>query len=108
MCNLSSVKTAVAKEELVLESTPIAGAKRKKSSNNDQKSKLAKTEPDVFASDVVTKTSGLESQLEAQTKALWALKDDLKKHVSTAELREMLECNDYVSTGSELDLRDRW
>ncbi|KDO68484.1 hypothetical protein CISIN_1g035625mg [Citrus sinensis] len=55
--------------------------------------------PDEHASD-------LESKLEAQTKELWALKDDLKKHVTTAELREMLEANGQDSTGSELDLRD--
>nr|GLL30729.1 poly [ADP-ribose] polymerase 1 isoform X2 [Ipomoea trifida] len=103
VCSLVKNSTVkVAKEEPLQESTSTAGAKRKKSSNNDQKSKLAKTEPDI-----VTKSSELESQLKAQSKALWALKDDLKKHVSTAELREMLECNDYVSTGSELDLRDR-
>lgn len=57
--------------------------------------------------DELSKASELESQLEAQTKALWALKDDLKKHVSTGELREMLEANDQESSGSELDLRDR-
>nr|GMD41023.1 poly [ADP-ribose] polymerase 1 isoform X1 [Ipomoea batatas] len=103
VCSLVKNSTVkVAKEEPLQESTSTAGAKRKKSSNNDQKSKLAKIEPDI-----VTKSSELESQLKAQSKALWALKDDLKKHVSTAELREMLECNDYVSTGSELDLRDR-
>nr|GLL16840.1 poly [ADP-ribose] polymerase 1 isoform X2 [Ipomoea trifida] len=68
---------------------------------------FAKTEPNAFASDVVTKSFELESQLNAQSKALWALKYDLKKHVST-ELREMLECNDYVFTGLELDLRDQW
>lgn len=50
----------------------------------------------------------IENRLEAQSKELWALKDDLKKHVTTAELREMLEANDQDSTGSELDLRDRW
>lgn len=57
--------------------------------------------PDEHASD-------LESKLEAQTKELWALKDDLKKHVTTAELKQMLEANGQDSTGSELDLRDRW
>lgn len=48
------------------------------------------------------------NKLEAQSKGLWKLKDDLKKHVTTSELREMLESNDQDSTGSELDLRDRW
>lgn len=52
--------------------------------------------------------SDLEKRLEAQSKELWDLKDDLKKHVTTAELREMLETNGQDSTGSELDLRDRW
>jgi len=50
----------------------------------------------------------LENRLEAQSKDLWALKDDLKKHVTTAEMREMLDANGQDSTGSELDLRDRW
>lgn len=50
----------------------------------------------------------LETKLEAQSKELWALKDDLKKNVTTAELREILEVNGQDSTGSELDLRDRW
>ncbi|OMO78424.1 hypothetical protein CCACVL1_14378 [Corchorus capsularis] len=49
----------------------------------------------------------LESKLEAQTKELWNLKDDLKKHVTTGEMREMLKANHQVATGSELNLRDR-
>ncbi|CAH9132809.1 unnamed protein product [Cuscuta epithymum] len=102
----STVK-AVAKEEHLLEPTSTSGDKRKQSSNSNQKSKLAKTEPDAFGSDVEKKSLELERQLEAQSKSLWAIKDELKKHVSTSELREMLECNDHVSTGSELDLRDR-
>ncbi|KFL90577.1 Poly [ADP-ribose] polymerase-1 [Acetobacter malorum] len=52
--------------------------------------------------------SDVGDKLEAQTKELWALKDDLKKHVTNAEMREMLEANDQDSTGSELDLRERW
>ncbi|VFQ91204.1 unnamed protein product [Cuscuta campestris] len=108
VCSLVKNSTVkVSKDELLQESTPTTSAKRKQSSNNDQKSKLAKTEPEAFASDVEKKTSEWESELKAQTKALWDLKDELKKHVSTAELREMLECNDHASTGSELDLRDR-
>ncbi|KAK8711637.1 hypothetical protein V6N13_146912 [Hibiscus sabdariffa] len=54
------------------------------------------------------KDSDLETKLEAQIKELWAFKDELKKHVTTAELREMLEANGQDATGSELDLRDRW
>uniref|UniRef100_A0A2P2KV22 Poly ADP-ribose polymerase 1 isoform X1 n=1 Tax=Rhizophora mucronata TaxID=61149 RepID=A0A2P2KV22_RHIMU len=52
--------------------------------------------------------SDMERKLESQSKELWDLKDNLKRHVTTAELREMLEANDQDSTGSELDLRDRW
>ncbi|XP_060180948.1 poly [ADP-ribose] polymerase 1 [Lycium barbarum] len=107
------------KKEPEWESTSKAGAKRKKASNNSEKLKLAKAEADVSTGKKVldrntnnvkeefVKASELESQLEAQSKALWALKDDLKKHVSTVELRQILEANDQESTGSELDLRDR-
>ncbi|KAI7983448.1 Poly [ADP-ribose] polymerase 1 [Camellia lanceoleosa] len=70
------------------------------SSNGGAKHKRAVT------GDELPKTSDLEIQLEAQTKELWALKDDLKKHVTTAELREMLEANGQNSTRSEFDLRD--
>lgn len=56
----------------------------------------------------VSNATEVEIKMEAQTKELWALKDDLKKHVTTVELRKMLEANAQSSTGSELDLRDRW
>lgn len=49
-----------------------------------------------------------DKEMEAQSKELWNLKDDLKKHVTTAELREMLEINERSTRGSELDLRDKW
>lgn len=49
-----------------------------------------------------------EREMEAQTKELWDLKDDLKKYVTTADLREMLELNEQSTRGSELDLRDKW
>lgn len=79
-------------------------------------SKAAKVKGDVSVgrgvavknADDSGEVGGLENRLEAQSKELWALKDDLKKHVTTAEMREMLEANDQDSTGSELDLRDRW
>ncbi|MCI09817.1 poly(ADP-ribose) polymerase domain protein [Trifolium medium] len=45
---------------------------------------------------------------ESDLELLCALKDDLTKHVTAAELREMLDANDQDSTGSELDLRDHW
>lgn len=96
------------------------GGKRKKDATVDQKSKIVKSEGDVSVSKSATeknannlraenqKTSDLERKLEDQSKEIWALKDNLKKHVTTAELREMLEANGQDSTGSELDLRDHW
>ncbi|XP_059433142.1 poly [ADP-ribose] polymerase 1 [Corylus avellana] len=99
-------------KELLQQSTSKAGIKRKKDVNVDQKSKVAKAGGDTSASraackDNVADSRDLENKLETQTKELWALKDDLKKHVTTAELREMLEANGLDSTGSELDLRER-
>ncbi|XVF80933.1 hypothetical protein PTKIN_Ptkin15bG0115300 [Pterospermum kingtungense] len=101
------------------QSTSTAGTKRKKNVADDQKSKVTKLEgamptgrarPTENANDLLDKKrkdSDLESKMEVQTKELWALKDELKKHVTTAELREMLEANDQDSAGSELNLRDR-
>ncbi|KAM1539365.1 hypothetical protein FF1_004080 [Malus domestica] len=86
-----------------------AGTKRRKDAGDDPKSKVARSEGDVSMSrDVsVRSASDVGDKLEAQTKELWALKDDLKKHVTNAEMREMLEANDQDSTGSEHDLRER-
>lgn len=106
------------KEMPDLLSTSKAATKRKTVSCRVESSKVGKSEGDVStsrATSVVTsknlpdeRASDLESKLESQTKELWALKDDLKKHVTMVELREMLEANGQDSTGSELDLRDRW
>lgn len=102
---LSGKKTEEQEDkEFLQQSTPNTSTKRRKDSGGDQQSKVARSEGDVSARDA----TDLESKLEAQTKELWALKDDLKKHVTTAELREMLEANVQDSTGSELDLRERW
>lgn len=57
---------------------------------------------------VKQKDTELESKLEKQSKDLWAIKDQLKEHVSTAQMREMLNANNQDSTGSEYDLRERW
>ncbi|ONH93347.1 hypothetical protein PRUPE_8G227600 [Prunus persica] len=96
-------------KEFLQQSTSNTVTKRRKDSGRDQKSKVARSEGDVSTNrDVsVRDATDLESKLEAQSKELWALKDDLKKHVTTAELREMLEANVQDSTGSELDLRER-
>lgn len=107
-------------DEELKQSSTKAGAKRRKDVVADQKSKVAKVVGDMSTSrsqpvgnnnhvdEKNPKASDLETKLEAQTKKLWELKDELKKHVTTAELREMLEANGQDSTGSELDLRDRW
>jgi len=98
------------------ESTSKGGIKRGKDSDSERKSKVAKAKGDVSASSALSvknhKETGeacdLEKKMEIQSKEIWALKDDLKKNVITTELREMLEANNQDSTGSELDLRDRW
>lgn len=90
-------------------------AKRKNVGDSDQLVKVVKTDTDMMMRKCASSTNALdsgeaalESKLEAQTKALWELKDDLKKYVSTVELRQMLAENDQSTSGSELDLRDRW
>ncbi|XP_050237867.1 poly [ADP-ribose] polymerase 1 [Mercurialis annua] len=88
------------------EAASKVGARRKRDVSGDQKSKIAKVEGDVSASRVAS-ADDLDSKLEAQSKELWSLKDDLKKHVTTVELRQMLEANGQDTSGSELDLRDR-
>ncbi|KAL6564442.1 Poly [ADP-ribose] polymerase 1 [Orobanche minor] len=91
------------------ESVPKDGGKRKRDLESASKSKIAKAS--VNAKNLKDEQSkaapDVESQLEKQSRALWALKDDLKKYVSTSELREMLEANEQDSRGSEIDLRER-
>ncbi|XP_065860999.1 poly [ADP-ribose] polymerase 1 [Euphorbia lathyris] len=108
----SATKTGTAKgrdDEEVQQSTSKVGAKRRKYDDSNQKLKLAKADGSESTSrDNSTKNADdLESKLEAQSKDIWALKDDLKKHVTTAELRQMLEANNQDVSGTELDLRDR-
>ncbi|KAL4191408.1 hypothetical protein AMTRI_Chr07g80390 [Amborella trichopoda] len=100
--------------EVQHETTSKSG-KRKKSASDGDKEKVQKTENTVTAGKVVSTESGglssdakdLESKLEIQNRALWAIKDNLQKHVKASELREMLEANGQDSSGSEHDLRDR-
>ncbi|KAK7396422.1 hypothetical protein VNO78_17421 [Psophocarpus tetragonolobus] len=101
-------------KESTQQHTSKGGIKRGKDANSERKSKVAKAKGDLSVGSVLVKNynepgeaCALEYKLEAQSKELWALKDDLKKHVTTTELREMLEVNGQDSTGSELDLRDR-
>ncbi|RWW33163.1 hypothetical protein GW17_00002147 [Ensete ventricosum] len=95
-----------------------SGAKRKAVGSDEQKAKVSKSEKHNSAGKTSTNvskdepnhgdssTTGLEKKLEEQSKLLWDIKDQLKIHVVTAELREMLEANGQDSTGSEYDLRD--
>ncbi|EPS63698.1 hypothetical protein M569_11084 [Genlisea aurea] len=86
-------------------STAKGSSKRKRPlEKNELKSEGFEAEGHSLPSDLKV---SLESEMEKQTKALWDLKDDLKKSVSTSELREMLEGNGQDSRGSELDLRER-
>ncbi|XP_047982400.1 poly [ADP-ribose] polymerase 1 isoform X2 [Salvia hispanica] len=82
------------------------GAKRKRALESDD-APLSKTSSSKNTKDLKDEKPALENQLEMQSKSLWALKDDLKKHVTTSELKEMLEVNEQDSKGSELDLRAR-
>lgn len=107
-------------DEELKQSSTKAGTKRRKDTGDDEKAKVAKAVGDVSTSrsqpvksnnqvdEKNPEATDLNAKLEAQTKELWTMKDDLKKHVTTAELRAMLEANGQDSTGSELDLRDRW
>ncbi|CAK7346440.1 unnamed protein product [Dovyalis caffra] len=104
------IKDEGKEEEELPQSTVKAGGKRRNDVGRDQKSKFAKGKGDMSTSRaaLTKKDCDFDSKLEAQSKELWALKDDLKKHVTALELRAMLEANGQNSTGSELDLRDRW
>ncbi|CAK7346439.1 unnamed protein product [Dovyalis caffra] len=104
----TGIKNKAKEDEELQQSSAKAGAKRRKDTGFDQKSKVARTEGDISTSRPASASndSELDRKLESQSKELWALKDDLKKHVTTAELRAMLELNGQISTGSELDLRD--
>ncbi|KAF0888017.1 hypothetical protein E2562_009602 [Oryza meyeriana var. granulata] len=52
-------------------------------------------------------STDLQEKLKEQSDTLWKLKDELKKHVSTAELRNMLEANGQDTSGPERHLLDR-
>ncbi|WOL07423.1 hypothetical protein Cni_G16164 [Canna indica] len=92
--------------------------KRKATETDKQKAKISKSDQNNSSGKLVTSGSNnvpdkadsgsieLEKKLEEQSKLLWDIKDELKKDVSTAELREMLKANGQDSTGSEYDLRD--
>ncbi|KAF8655156.1 hypothetical protein HU200_061293 [Digitaria exilis] len=52
-------------------------------------------------------SADIQQKLKEQSDTLWKLKDELKKHVSTAELRDMLEANEQDTSGPERHLLDR-
>ncbi|XP_068640410.1 poly [ADP-ribose] polymerase 1 [Aristolochia californica] len=89
----------------VSQQLPSKGIKRKHGSSDEQKTKVAKSDGNKQSSN--SDSSSLDKKLEEQSRALWVIKDDLKRHVTTAEMREMLEVNSQDSSGSEFDLRDR-
>ena len=62
----------------------------------------------VDPSDSNASSADLQQKLKEQSDTLWKLKDELKKHVSTAELRDMLEANEQDTSGPERHLLDRW
>ena len=99
-------------KESTQQQTSKGGIKRGKDVDSERQSKVAKAKGDVSVGSAMLVKSGeacdLEKKMETQSKELWDLKDDLKKHGTTTELREMLEANGQDSSGSEIDLRDRW
>ncbi|KAM0949661.1 putative NAD(+) ADP-ribosyltransferase transcription regulator SAP family [Dioscorea sansibarensis] len=99
-------------EDKPLQGATSKGIKRKNTEDIELKSKVSKhdvEQPKIGSSSTThnSNVSDLDTKLEEQTKALWNIKDELKKHVSVSELREMLEENGQYSSGSEFDLRDR-
>ena len=101
---------AVKEDKVAAPEQTSKGTKRKKDGNAEQKAKIPKLEGGASAGGGSSNDGvvDLESKLKEQTNSLWEIKDGLKKHVSTSELREMLEANGQDSAGSENDLRERW
>ncbi|KAG2641532.1 poly [ADP-ribose] polymerase 1-like isoform X2 [Panicum virgatum] len=97
----------------------IKGSKRKKGESDMQSCKVPKLDGNtskgavqnkgklVDPSDSNASSADLQQKLKEQSDKLWKLKDELKKHVSTAELRDMLEANEQDTSGPERHLLDR-
>ncbi|KAJ4805650.1 Poly [ADP-ribose] polymerase [Rhynchospora pubera] len=110
--SLVKKKNAVNKED---EKKDSKGTKRKKAVSHEQPTTKAPKLEATSSQKVDADKSGnagsglsdLEKKLKAQSDMLWSIKDELKKMVSTAEMKEMLEANSQDSSGSEYDLRDR-
>ncbi|KAJ0969812.1 hypothetical protein J5N97_022689 [Dioscorea zingiberensis] len=102
LINLDLIGTG---EDKPLQGVTSMGTKHKNTENSELNSKVSKY--DVDTSTIGTssmnhnsKVSNQDTKLEEQTKALWNMKDELKKHVMTSELQEMLKENGQYSSGS--------
>lgn len=82
---------------------PSVGEQKKRVRKGEAQLATIKDQPVVDTK----KDNDFEKQLEKQSKELWSIKDNLKKHVDTNELRMMLEENGQDASGSEYDLRER-
>ncbi|GBG68001.1 hypothetical protein CBR_g1120 [Chara braunii] len=96
---VSAAKRKVVKED-VEDQQKASAAERKGKKAKDVKSEEKK--PQKSASDIQ-----FEKDMEKQTKALWEIKDALRKHVTVKEMREMLTANGLDSSGPETELRER-
>ncbi|OEL20577.1 Poly [ADP-ribose] polymerase 1 [Dichanthelium oligosanthes] len=97
---------------------PPKGSKRKKGENDMQSCKAAKLDGNtsegivqhkgklVDTCDSNASSADIQQKLKEQSDTLWKLKDELKKHVSAAELRDMLEANEQDTSGPERHLLD--
>nr|CAB3452679.1 unnamed protein product [Digitaria exilis] len=104
----------------VIRDEPTKGSKRKKGENDMQSCKAPKLDGStsegtmqdkgklVDPHDSNASSADIQQKLKEQSDTLWKLKDELKKHVSTAELRDMLEANEQDTSGPERHLLDRW
>ncbi|KAF9608125.1 hypothetical protein IFM89_006052 [Coptis chinensis] len=104
--NKSDLNSEAHVDDELMEKPSKGGMKRRRSTSDGQKSKVHKSEENVLVGDVPN-TSDLKSKLEDQSKTLWAIQDELKKHVTMTELRAMLKANHSYLKGSEFELRDR-
>ncbi|KAL0920496.1 hypothetical protein M5K25_009636 [Dendrobium thyrsiflorum] len=99
----STAKRVQGTKEEVLQQATSRETKRRKFESDQKISKNSISDGNESSG----ANTDLERKLEEQNRALWAIKDELKKQVTTQELREMLEVNEQDSAGSEYDLRER-
>ncbi|KAM0930597.1 hypothetical protein ACQ4PT_000858 [Festuca glaucescens] len=107
---LSVLKKGTASKHQII----LKGSKHKNGDNDMQVYKARKLEGSVSKDAkpnkgklVVPRDSNASSAGLHQSDTLWKLKDELKKHVSIAELRAMLEANKQYSSGRKRDLLER-